>query len=472
VRIRRLLALGGLAASALLILGVPLAAQFRDDFTTLRKDPAGASGWGTQTGEGRVVMDILPGSGLATVAVDATQDRRGVWWAVIVRQVQGTLDLARLARPGFELRAEARVRTDTAPRRVNLSFNTQKTTDFHSHLMEYDLAETGRWYTISLTTHGFEAGPGDTVNVQMALMDWGLGRYRVDVDYFRVDVVEAGKAGPDLGPPIPYHPPVADPDSFALSVPAAADLTVDLAEPDVNLNDWTVTDASGRAAAIAVGGTRLALLRWDFGRLAGKRVAGPGLLQLTTRALGRPAADHPDFALLRVVETIGGEPGWDEKSATWTGIARGAPRELVLDPQMIIDWPVTPGDGGKTYLTIPAVVLQRLLDGRTLGIALTPLGSLEASFYSREERGGSSAARLLFNVQGENSRPRDEIVFISGSSSRGSEGISLEDPRPWRGDPRSGGNRTTGSRGPGSERQFPSEAGERELPEPGHDPDG
>ena len=66
---------------------------------------------------------------------------------------------------------------------------------------------------------------------------------------------------------------------------------------------------------------------------------------------------------------------------------------------MIIDWPVTPGDGGKTYLTIPAVVLQRLIDGRRLGLALTPLGSIEASFYAREERGGAAAARLLFNLK-------------------------------------------------------------------------
>ena len=65
---------------------------------------------------------------------------------------------------------------------------------------------------------------------------------------------------------------------------------------------------------------------------------------------------------------------------------------------MIIDWPVTAGDGGKTYLTIPVPVLQRLIDGRTRGIALTPLGSIEASFYAREERGGSRAARLLFNL--------------------------------------------------------------------------
>jgi hypothetical protein len=429
VKTRPLPARVAFAAAILLLLGAPLAAQFRDDFDRpLVKDPTGARGWGFVTGEGRVDMDLVPGPGLATITVDATKDRRGVWWAFIIRQVQNSLDLARLARPGFEIRAEARIRTDTAPRRVNLSFNTQKTTDFHSHLMEYDLAEAGRWYTISLTTSGFEAGPGDTVSVQMALMDWGLGRYRVDVDYFRVDVVETAKAGPDLGPPIPYHPPVADLASFAQALPAAADLTVDLGEPGVNLNDWTVTDAGGKAAAISIGGTRLAMLRWDFRALAGRTVAGPGLLELTTRTLARSATDRPDFALLRVVETIGGEAGWDERAATWTEISRGAPREQVVNPQMIIDWPVTPGDGGKTYLTIPPVVLQRLIDGKTLGVALTPLGSIDASFYSREERGGSLAARLLFNVQEGRPPDRRRSSLVSRIPSRGGEGICLEDP--------------------------------------------
>jgi len=389
-----------LLAAGLLVLGLPLAAQFRDDFDKpLVKDPDGAKGWGFVTGEGRVDMDIRPGPGYLTVSVDAAKDRRGVWWAFIIRQVQASLDLALLRKPGHELRLEARVRTDTAPRRINLHLNTQRTTDFHSHLMEYDLAEAGTWYTISLTTRGFDAGPGDTVNAQLALIDWGLGRYRLDVDDIKVDVVEAAKAPPDLGPPIPYHPPVADPASFAEAVPVAADLTVDLNEPGINLNDWTVSDAGGKASVLSVGGTRLVLLRWDLSPFAGREIAGPGLLELTARTLARSVTDHPDFALLRVVEINGGEPGWDERTATWTGISRGAPRELVLNPQMIIDWPVAAGDGAKTYLTIPPVVLQRLLDGKTLGIAVTPLGSLEASFYSREEGDGTKAARLLFNIQ-------------------------------------------------------------------------
>ena len=324
-----LLARTGLLLLAALLCGAPLSAQFRDDFKgpVLAKDPAGANGWGFVTGEGHAVMDIVQGPGFATITVDATKDRRNVWWAFIIRRVSGSLDLGLLEKPGHELRIEARIRTDHAPRRVNLHLNTQKTTDFHSHLMEYDLAETGTWYTISMTTRGFKAGPGDTVNAQMALMDWGLGRYRVDVDYFKVDVVDAAKTGPDLGPPIPYHPPVSDPASFSVRVPVAADMTVDLAEPGVNLNGWTIADAGGKAAIISAGGTRVALLRWDFGTLAGRKVAGPGLLELTTRSLELSTDERPDFGLLRVVETIGGEPVWDERTPRGRG-SRGARRAI------------------------------------------------------------------------------------------------------------------------------------------------
>jgi hypothetical protein len=128
-------------------------------------------------------------------------------------------------------------------------------------------------------------------------------------------------------------------------------------------------------------------------------VAGPGLLELTTRALERSAGERPDFGLLRVVEVLGGDPAWDDRTATWAGISKGAPRELILNPQMIIDWPVAAGDGGKTYLTIPLPVLQRLVDRKSFGIALTPLGAINASFYAREDRGGRAAARVLFNLK-------------------------------------------------------------------------
>jgi hypothetical protein len=44
-------------------------------------------------------------------------------------------------------------------------------------------------------------------------------------------------------------------------------------------------------------------------------------------------------------------------------------------------------------------VLQRLIDGKTLGIAIKPLGALNASFYSMEVEGGKNSAQLYFNVE-------------------------------------------------------------------------
>jgi hypothetical protein len=388
-----LVVLGGLLSSS-------APAQFLDDFNgPLKKDPDGVSGWAYFTGEGRAVIDFVQGPGYVSILVDATADRRGVWWALIKHKVSDRMDLALLKKPGYALRIEARIRVSHAPRRVNLHLNTQKTTDFHSHLMEFDIPDTTNWHTISMTTQGFQAEPGDTINGQMALMDWGLGKYRVDVDYFRVDVVDTAVAGPDKGEPVPYHPPTADPKSFACEVRAAADSTIDLDNPDVNLNNWYVLDAWKRANVVTAGGTRLVILRFDFGGVAGKKAAGGGLLELTTRSLERAADERPDFGLIRVVEITGGDTGWDQKTVTFKSLCQGKPADDVLVPQMIIDWPVTEGDGGKTYLTISRPVLQRLIDGRTLGIAIKPLGAINASFYATEEGGGKSSARLLFNLE-------------------------------------------------------------------------
>ncbi|HYA48796.1 MAG TPA: hypothetical protein VEG35_03770, partial [Burkholderiales bacterium] len=344
-------------------------------------------------------MDFVQKDDYASIVVDATKDRRGVWWALIKRRVSDRLDLSLLQRPGYALRIEARIRVSHAPRRVNLHVNTQRTTDFHTHLMEFDIPDTTKWHTISMTTQGFDAGPGDTVNGQMALMDWGLGKYQVDISDFRMDVVDTARAGPDKGEPIPYHPPVADPKNFGHALRAVADATLDLGEPDVNLNAWYVRDAGKRTSVITAGGTRVAVLRWDFGPFAGRKVAGSGLLELTTRSLERTADEYPDFGLIRVVEVTGGAPRWDERTVTWTSLLQGRPADDVLCPQMIIDWPVTEGDGGRTYLTVPRPVLQRLLDGRALGIAVKPLGSINASFYARESGVAGAVARLLFNLR-------------------------------------------------------------------------
>jgi hypothetical protein len=89
-----------------------------------------------------------------------------------------------------------------------------------------------------MTTHNFDAKPGDTIFGHMALMDWGLEKYRLDVDYVKVDIVDTATAGPDKGEAVPYHPPVADSKEFSQKIPVVADSSIDIENTDVSSNDW------------------------------------------------------------------------------------------------------------------------------------------------------------------------------------------------------------------------------------------
>ncbi len=42
--------------------------------------------------------------------------------------------------------------------------------------------------------------------------------------------------------------------------------------------------------------------------------------------------------------------------------------------------------GGKTFATISNPIPQRMIDGKTLGLAIKPLGAVQASFYALENR--------------------------------------------------------------------------------------
>jgi hypothetical protein len=215
-------------------------AQFIDNFdssSTQIDHPGAIDGWTFYTGDGKAVMDFKQGNGYASIIVDATKDKQNIWWALIRRGVFEFLDLEKLALPNYGLRLEAHIRVSNAPRRINLHFNTQKTSDFHSHLIEYDIPETVNWHTISMTTHQFGARSGDSVYAQLALMDWGLDKYHVDVDYFNVDVVNIDSCGPDLGAEMPYHPPIPPVNKFKNHIQVIDDCSTESQFPDRNLND-------------------------------------------------------------------------------------------------------------------------------------------------------------------------------------------------------------------------------------------
>jgi hypothetical protein len=394
-----------LAVSLMFVFHV--SAQFRNGFSSdsISLDPSGVHGWTFYAGDGSVDMSFRSRKGYASINVDATKDKRGIWWALIRRCVSGSMNVGLLTKPENALRIEARIRVSHAPRRINLHLNTQRTTDFHTHLMEFDIPDTSNWYTISMTTHDFDAHQGDTVYGQLALMDWGLEKYRVDIDYFKVDIVNTDSAGSDQGVQVPYHPPVPDPMTYAYHIPVAQDGMIDVEYPDMNFNNWSTQDDSGKIHVLTVNSTQYVILRWDLMKFTGKKVIGSGVLELTTYSLQRSHEYMKDFGMVRVTEIIGGNPQWNQNEVTYSSFCKGQSLNSVLNSQMIIDIEVSEKRGDRNLITIPNPVLQRMINGKTLGLAMRPLGVVNASFHAMENQDGKFSAQLHFNLNSESLIP-------------------------------------------------------------------
>jgi hypothetical protein len=373
-------------------------AQFIENFDgpVPEKGRSTPEGWGYATGDGQATMKFVQADGYASIIVDASKDIQNIWWALIRVQVPD-LDIDQLIKPEYELRVEAKIRTSHAPRRVNLHFNHQRTTDYHSHLKEYDIPGTWKWHTISMTTRDFEVQTGDRINAQMALMDWGSGVYRIDIDYFKVDVVIRNDSEMDLGEPLTYHPPLEKPASFRYHHPVIEDATVDADYPEKNFNNWS--DDEKNIQLLATGGSQIILLRWDMEMYTGRKVSRSGLLELVTHALQRNADYEKDFGMIRIAEIIGGDPLWEQESVTYNLLRNWRPVENVINTQMVIDSEISQQKGTITEITISRPVLQRLIDGKTLGLAIMPLGAVHASFESMENSNGKLAPQLHFDLE-------------------------------------------------------------------------
>jgi len=384
----------------LLVLGVALLAarsgghaQVLDNFDGPKID-----GWFTMTGDGAAQVDFVQKNGFATIEVDATHDQYGAWWTLIKRDITASIDLEKLADPAYELRVEARVRTSHAPRRVNFMLNTSRTTNYHEHLREYDIADTTDWHVISFTTHAFNARPGDSVFVQFCVTDFGPDKYSVDIDYYRADVVRRDEAGPDLGEPLVYHPDVPAVSDFAHHLVVTHDSVINADFSDVNFNDWHVTEPGGGVARVlTVDGGQWIVLRWDFGALKGAKAAGAGVLELTTCSLaiggkyieawGRDFGE--EFGKIHVIEILGGDPAWDQETVTRDSLMQGDSYADVFNTQMTIDLELAAAPGGKAFFTLPRPVMQRLLDGTTRGLLIRPLGALAGTVCASENPAGA-----------------------------------------------------------------------------------
>ncbi len=375
-------------------------AQFIDNFDkSMQYDTTGMDGWGFVAGDGTATMDFKQEGDYASIYVDATTDRLGIWWAYIIHCISKDFNLDLLKQPNYAVRVEARIRCSHAPRRINLSLNTESTTDYHSNLMEYDIPDTTNWHKISLTIPHFLVPQGDHIFAQLALMDWGFEKYRVDIDYYKADIVKTDSIGSDLGNPIPYRPPMPPVKTLKYHIPVLQDAMIDLKYPDEKFNEWHVNDKSGKVCLITVNSSQYAIMRWDLKKFRGKKVNGSGLLELSTYSAERAQGNRKDFGMVRVTEILGGDPEWNQESVTLNSLCNDEALTNVINTQMIIDINVKDEKGSKNLITISQPVLQRMIDGRTKGIVLRPLGPINASFFAMENNNDSLRAKLHFNIK-------------------------------------------------------------------------
>ncbi|MDQ4141892.1 MAG: hypothetical protein M3142_15400, partial [Bacteroidota bacterium] len=290
------------------------------------------------------------------------------------------------------------------PHRVNFMVNTQRTTDFHHDLMEFELPDTN-WHVISMTTKNLDAVQGDSLFIQFNVTDFGWDKYQVDIDYIKADIINVKKAGPDKGIQIPYHPPIPALTTFSHHVEVKHDALINSDYPEINLKDWHVQEKEGDARVLTVGGNQWAILRWDLGEFKNTKADGAGLLEITTQAIatggnyleayGQQLGE--EFPRVRVIEIFGGQPDWDQEKVTYGSFMQGKSYPEIFNTQMIFDIELDKKPGNKNFITISRPAMQRLLDGTTKGLLIRPLGAITASFYASENQEGRP--KLHFNIK-------------------------------------------------------------------------
>jgi len=367
-------------------------AQFIDRFEGNTLDV----GWETFTGDGYALSDISKKDKHGVFKVDATEDSLNIWWAILKRQIDG-LDIQKLVLPEYELRVEAKIKVSHAPRRLNLHFNHSRTTDFHSHLKEYYIDDTSNWHVISMTTKNFDAILGDKVNVQLAIMDWGIETYTVMVDYIMVDVVKPSETGPDIGNPLEYHPEIPPLESFGNRVEMEG-AVLDSSFPGLNFNNWNdgLNPVSGNL--LSVGQSRFLIFKGDFSNHSSKKAKGLGVLSIHLHHFERSVDYKKDFGHLRLVEIIGGDVAWEKEQVTYHSFLKSNNLNEVINGQMIIDVDPTLNENGMLEFSIPEPVIQRLINGTTKGLAILPLGAVHASFYNSGFRISEKRPTAYFDV--------------------------------------------------------------------------
>ncbi len=367
-------------------------ADFNHDYSGFEKN--NLDGWRTVTGDGDIDFRQRFDEGSVVLNIDARKDKRNVWYAFMHQSISDVIDLKKLLLPDYELRMEARVKSSHAPRRINMYLSSL---DAGGFLREFDLNKADEWQTISMVTSGFDFNPDKPLMTQISLMDWGFDIYELYIDYIQVDLVKVGEDYKQFGLPLIYRPPIKETSYYSEEIIPSKNAIIDASFLDESLHPWLDENAIEKFPVLQVDQSKTILLKWDFSKYKGKQIAEAGQLEITTNSIYRRKDNPKDFGEIRFLEIIAQTENWSEESVTQNSFLKDNPFYEIICSQCIIDSPVNPGKGQKTIVTISQPVLQRLIEGKSHGIAIKPLGLISASFYDRSNIG--LAAKLRFNIK-------------------------------------------------------------------------
>lgn len=365
-----------------LVLGLATYSQYFEPFENTKTQFAenNLPGWTTRTGDGDISFFQQYTGESVLLKIDPLKDKRNVWYAFIHQDISEFIDVEKLLKPEFELRMEIRVKTSHAPRRINMYLSEL---DKGGYLREFDIDEANKWVTISMVTESFTPAKERPVMAQVSLMDWGISDiYTLEIDYIKVDVVSNSEQLTQFGLPLVYRPSVKPPDAFSNNFIATKAISVNAAYPDMNFNN--LISETDEVRLLNIDPTGMIILSWDFSSVNGKEINGAGQMELFTHHLIRLSDSPKDFGEIRICEILTDDGEWDETTIDYNRFFKEHPKEKVINGQTVIDTKVYPEMGGKTAVSISKPVLQRLVSGKSKGLAILPLGYISVAFYTND----------------------------------------------------------------------------------------
>ena len=372
-----------------------LSRGFLEDFSSPQ-----LTSWTIRAGSGDLrpnsTVRLTQANGTGLFWIDATNDRRNIWWAVMNHEITQHIDRSLLGRPDKAIRIEAKLRLPK-PRRFNMSLNHTSTTDYHDDLAEFDIVDSD-WHVVSFTNFDFGAKPTDRVFVQLAVMDAGREVITVELDYIKVTIVDAATAPPDLGEPMPYRPTLKIAEDFSQSLIVTQDAIIDSEYPWINFNSWYDASAACQPL-ISISGSQTSILRWDFSQFAGRKPDGWGILVLTTHNVHYAPLSLEEFGYIRLVEIKDGDPVWTRNEVTFENLLQGKDKNDVIHPQMVMDVQPEFEQGAKTIIPVSPTVMKRLFSGETKGLAIYSQGAVNASFASSVDNNPDNRPTLYFEIE-------------------------------------------------------------------------